>query len=87
MQHSSYESAIEAKVFGMLNKIFQEKERNSRKPSPKKQSDSMQEIRETTQTLGRELQSMRKMVEDLNLQTNEKDAEIIKLKMDVADRR
>ena len=47
----------------------------------------MQEIRETTQTLGRELQSMRKMVEDLNLQTNEKDAEIIKLKMDVADRR
>jgi hypothetical protein len=29
---------------------------------------------------------MRKLVEDLNLQTNEKDAEIIKLKMDIADK-
>jgi hypothetical protein len=35
--------------------------------------------------LGKEMRSMRKLVEDMHMQINEKDAEIIKLNMHLGD--
>jgi hypothetical protein len=45
----------------------------------------MHEIKTTTNSLTRELSSMRKFMEEMHITANEKDAEIIKLKMHLGD--
>jgi len=45
----------------------------------------MNEIKNTTNSLTRELSQMRKFMEDMSISGNEKDAEIIKLKMHLGD--
>ena len=45
----------------------------------------MHEIKTTTASLTRELSSMRKFMEEMHITANEKDAEIIKLKMHLGD--
>jgi chromosome segregation ATPase len=47
--------------------------------------DQLTEIRSTTEHLSKEMRLMRKIVEDLQMSINEKDAEIIKLNMHLGD--
>ena len=47
--------------------------------------DQLTEIRSTTEHLSKEMRVMRKLVEDLQMSINEKDAEIIKLNMHLGD--
>ena len=49
--------------------------------------NELDEIKSTTQTVVQEMASMRKFIEDLHISVNEKDAEIIKLKMHLGDER
>jgi hypothetical protein len=48
-------------------------------------SEELLEIRSATNNLMKEMRSMRKFVEDLQMTLNEKDAEIIKLNMHLGD--
>ena len=48
-------------------------------------SNELDEIKVTTQVLTQEVGSMRKLIEDLHISANEKDAEIIRLKMHLGD--
>ena len=48
-------------------------------------SEELLEIRSATNNLTKEMRSMRKFVEDLQMTLNEKDAEIIKLNMHLGD--
>ena len=47
--------------------------------------DQITEIRSTTENLSKEMRVMKKLVEDLQMSLNEKDAEIIKLNMHLGD--
>ena len=49
------------------------------------QQFELDEIRSTTMGLTGEIASMRKNIEDLHISVNEKDAEIIKLRMHLGD--
>ena len=49
--------------------------------------NELDEIKSTTQTVVQEMASMRKFIEDMHISVNEKDAEIIKLKMHLGDER
>ena len=48
-------------------------------------NDELSEIKSTTYHLGKEMRIMRKLIEDLQMSVNEKDAEIIKLSMHLGD--
>lgn len=47
----------------------------------------LDEIKNTTATLTSEISSMKKLIDQLHISVNEKDAEIIKLKMHLGDER
>lgn len=47
--------------------------------------DDISEIKQTTQNLSKEMRNMKKLIEDLQMSVNEKDAEIIKLNMHLGD--
>lgn len=47
--------------------------------------DELNEIKSTTYHLSKEMKIMRKLIEDLQMSVNEKDAEIIKLSMHLGD--
>jgi hypothetical protein len=47
--------------------------------------EDLHELKSTTYNLSKEMKSMRKLVEDLSMSLNEKDAEIIKLNMHLGD--
>ena len=48
-------------------------------------NDELFEIKNTTKALSRDMVSLRKIIDDLTMQVNEKDAEIIKLNMHLGD--
>jgi chromosome segregation ATPase len=48
-------------------------------------NEEMEEIRETTSCLSKDMKIMKKFVEDLQMSINEKEAEIIKLNMHLGD--
>jgi predicted metalloenzyme YecM len=45
----------------------------------------IESLRQTTSTMGEEIQKLRKFIEDMHISVTEKDAEIIKLKMHLGD--
>ncbi len=47
--------------------------------------EEINEIKSTTHQLSKDMKVMRKLVEDLSMSLNEKDAEIIKLNMHLGD--
>jgi len=47
--------------------------------------EELSEIRTTTHTLTKEMKVMRKLIEDMQMSLNEKDAEIIRLNMHLGD--
>jgi hypothetical protein len=48
-------------------------------------NDDINEIKSTTYHLSKEMRIMRKLIEELQMSLNEKDAEIIKLNMHLGD--
>ena len=48
-------------------------------------TEELHEIKNTTHQLSKEMKMMRKLVEELSMSVNEKDAEIIKLNMHLGD--
>jgi hypothetical protein len=48
-------------------------------------NEELNEIKTTTYHLSKEMRIMRKLIEDLSMSLNEKDAEIIKLSMHLGD--
>jgi hypothetical protein len=58
---------------------------NARPEYPRVSDEDLHEIKTATTHLTKEMRLMKKLVEDLQMQVNEKDAEIIKLNMHLGD--